>query len=39
MNSMLEYNGYHVTVTYDADELFIGEVLMYEFPQDCTNKF
>lgn len=27
MNSMLEYNGYHATITYDADdELFIGEV-------------
>lgn len=27
MNSMLEYNGYHATVTYDADDdLFIGEV-------------
>lgn len=27
MNSMLEYNGYHATVTYDADdEIFVGEV-------------
>ncbi|MCX4269494.1 MAG: type II toxin-antitoxin system HicB family antitoxin [Lachnospiraceae bacterium] len=27
MNSMLEYNGYHATVTYDADDnLFVGEV-------------
>ena len=27
MNSMLEYNGYHATVVYDAeDELFVGEV-------------
>lgn len=27
MNSMLEYKGYHATITYDADdELFIGEV-------------
>lgn len=27
MNPMSEYNGYHATVTYDADdELFIGEV-------------
>lgn len=27
MNSMLEYNGYHATIKYDADdELFIGEV-------------
>lgn len=26
-NSMLEYKGYHATITYDADdELFIGEV-------------
>lgn len=27
MNSMLEYNGYHATITYDADdELFVGQV-------------
>lgn len=27
MNSMLEYKGYHATITYDADdELFVGEV-------------
>lgn len=27
MNSMLEYKGYHATVSYDADdELFVGEV-------------
>lgn len=27
MKSMLEYNGYHATVTYDAeDEVFVGEV-------------
>lgn len=27
MSSMLEYNGYHATVTYDADnEIFVGEV-------------
>ena len=27
MNSLLEYNGYHATITYDADdELFVGEV-------------
>lgn len=27
MNSMLEYKGYHATVTFDADdELFVGEV-------------
>lgn len=27
MNSMLEYNGYHATIAYDADdELFVGEV-------------
>lgn len=27
MKSMLEYKGYHATVTYDAeDELFVGEV-------------
>lgn len=27
MNSMLEYNGYHATVTYNADDgIFVGEV-------------
>lgn len=27
MNSMLEYKGYHATVTYDADyDIFVGEV-------------
>lgn len=27
MNSLLEYKGYHATITYDADdELFVGEV-------------
>ena len=27
MNSLLEYEGYHATITYDADdELFVGEV-------------
>jgi len=27
MNSMLDYKGYHATITYDADdELFVGEV-------------
>ena len=27
MNSMLEYRGYHATITYDADdELFVGQV-------------
>lgn len=27
MNSMLEYNGYHATITYDAEDgLFVGEV-------------
>ena len=27
MNSMLEYNGYHATITYDADDdLFVGQV-------------
>ncbi len=27
MNSMLEYNGYHATITYDADDgFFVGEV-------------
>ena len=35
MNSMLEYNGYHATVVYDAeDELFVGEVFGIS---DCLN--
>ena len=40
MNSMLEYKGYHAIITYDADdELFVGEVLMYEFHLNYTRKY